>query len=122
VVANSVTVALSLSDHVVQTVELIAPADGEVLVSSTTRVDNNDFVSEQNVGCSISRDSTQDDGLFQNLWVRAGGAESLAGSRASPVTEGESVTVNLVCKKGNPGNGELMQALDSWLIAHFVAS
>ena len=116
------TQALSTDDEVVQTVELIAPADGDVLVSSSTSVYNNDFGSEQNVNCSISRDATQDEGLSQVVWVRAGSRESLAGSRAFVVTEGESVTVNLVCKKGNPGNAELMQALDASLIAHFVAS
>lgn len=116
------TEALTTTDKVVQTVALVAPADGEVLASSSASIYNNDFGGEQNVNCSISRDATQDDGQFQFLWVRAGSAESLAGSRAFTVTEGESVTVNLVCKKGNPGNTELMQALDASLIAHFVAS
>ena len=116
------TQALGAGDAVVQTVALVAPADGEVLVSSSMSVYNNDFGAEQNVNCSISRDATQDEGLFQFLWVRAGSAEALAGSRAFTVTEGESVTVNLVCKKGNPGNLAIMQALDASLIAHFVAS
>lgn len=119
---GNTTEALATSDKVVQTVSLTAPAAGEVLVSSTTSIYNNDFGAEQNANCTISRDATQNDQVYQFLWVRAGSADSLSGSRAFAVTAGESVTINLVCSKGNPSNTALMQALDASLIAHFVAS
>lgn len=105
----------------VQTVELIAPAAGEVLVSSSLTIYSNDFVNERGARCAISRDGVLGD-VTQQVTLPTGSAGSLAGSRAFPVTEGESLTIDLICVKTNPANTEIMNAEDASLIAHFVAS
>lgn len=119
---NSTTaLGAAAADTVVQTVELIAPAAGEVLVSSSTSIYSNDFVSRQSATCAISADGSLGS-VLQLVTVPTGTAMAIAGSRAFTVTEGESLTIELICKKGSAGNTELMQALDATLIAHFVAS
>ena len=115
------TTQIETSGTVVQTVELMAPAAGEVLVSSSTSIYNNDNVNQQSANCAITIDGARGD-VLQQVTIPAFRAGSINGVRAFSVTEGESLTIELLCAKSSASNTEIMQALDATLIAHFVAS
>lgn len=115
------SINIESSGTVVQTVELLAPADGEVLVSSHTSIYNNDNVDPQSANCAITIDGTRGD-VLQQVTLLPFRAGSVSGIRAFDVTEGQSLTIELLCSKSSAGNTEIMQAYDAALNAHFVAS
>ncbi len=115
------TMNIETSGTVVQTVELLAPAAGEVLVSSHTSIYNNDNVNQQSANCAITIDGARGN-VLQQVTIPAFRAGSISGIRAFAVTEGQSLTIELLCAKSSASNTEIMQAFDAALTAHFVAS
>lgn len=107
-------------DAIVQTVQITAPADGQVIVNSFTRFYNNDFVTDRVGRCSISPGAVIENDYAQRSLVPAGSAGSGTNLRSYDVTAGEVVTANLVCERQS--GSELFQALDPAMTAIFIAS
>ena len=92
-------VSLTTTDEVVRSVSIMPPANGTVIVSSSAYIwatGAGDVVAR----CSITTGSSVDASSFQ--YVNMPGAvlaesDSIAGTRAFPVTKGNLLTVNLVC-------------------------
>jgi hypothetical protein len=86
---------LTNSEVVYQTVTLLPPADGVVIVNSQAHT--NSGAGGAIVRCGISNTSAIDYGFLQIVTVNGGGYETINGTRAFDVTEGSLLTVNLVC-------------------------
>jgi hypothetical protein len=88
-------VDLSGAEAVVRSVSLTAPAAGTVVVTSSAYAFTGTSAS---VRCSLTTGNAIDFGHLQYaIMPTAASTESLAGTRAFPVTKGSVLTVNLVC-------------------------
>ena len=87
----------------VLTVNLTAPDDGRVLVSSTLLVV--DFGALNLNSCSLTTGTTMDSNYDQAMEAGDGSARAsqVAGFRVYDVNRGDELTVNLVCQNTGPG-------------------
>ena len=97
---GSAAEVLGTADEVVQSVSIMPPANGKVIVSSSAYTWTTAAVSDVIVRCSITTGNTVDTSAMQyaNMpGAEFGESEVLAGTRGFDVTKGNLLTVNLVC-------------------------
>jgi hypothetical protein len=111
---------LTDTDEIVQTVQITAPADGQVIVNSFARFYNNDFVTDRVGRCSISPGAAIENAYSQRSLVPAGSAGSGTNLRSFDVNQGDVLTANLVCERQS--GAEVFQAIDPEMTAIFIAS
>jgi hypothetical protein len=100
--STDTSTALTGSEVIYQTVTLLPPADGVVIVNSQAHTV---FTAAGGavVRCGISNTSAIDYGFLQIVTVNGNGYETISGTRAFDVTEGSLLTVNLVCDVSTGG-------------------
>ena len=118
---GDVYIPLGTDDQIVKAVALTAPADGVVIVTSTTVATVS--VTAGLIACSLTTGASRDN-ASQQVW-QSGGDEKgdlaqLAGTRGFDVTANQALTVNLVCASstiiGSPA------VVDPTLTAIFIPS
>jgi hypothetical protein len=112
------TEEVTTTAEVVRSVTLTAPVAGTVIVNSTATAAFETSFSEAQ--CSITT-GTDVDFAFLQWWVSPGSSgwvSQLAGTRGFDVTAGQTLTVNLVCRRFGSGDLDIR---DSVLTALFVA-
>jgi hypothetical protein len=109
------SINLAAAAAVVRSVSLTAPADGTVVVTSSAYTFTGTTAS---VRCSLTTGNSVDFAHLQYAIMPDNMTESLAGTRAFPVTKGSLLTVNLVCDLA-AGTANLQ---DSSLAAIFAPS
>ncbi len=89
-------------DEVVQTVSLVPPADGIVVVNSSMHFLEVDAgAGDSVVRCSITDGATVDFDFLQIVTLADGQFHISSGTRGFNVTEGNLLTVNLVCNESS---------------------
>lgn len=93
------------TNTIVQSVGLIAPADGNVVVNSRTTVEES--INGQTITCAIARETNLPPAYQQEWYVDTFRGE-LSGTRGFTVTAGETFVANLVCTTSGPTGSEIV--------------